>query len=167
MNKFIAIIICSLTLSAAGQEVEKYFEKGVKLINEQKFEEATQELSKALDSDPSHVNSRIKRAFAYSMMQNYDAAIEDYGMVLAERPELHNVYNSRGSAYMKNKQYYNAIKDFDKVIELDEKNSEAFNNRGFCKKHTGDSDGACQDWKTSKKMGNQEAKIILKNNRCK
>ena len=167
MNKLIATLFCSLTLSLAGQEVEKHFEKGVKLINEQKYEEATRVLTTALETDPTHVNSRIKRAFAFLMLKDYTSAIDDYSMVLEERPELHNIYNSRGSAYMKNKQYYNAIKDFDKVIELDEKNSEAYNNRGFCKKHTGDNDGACKDWKTSKKMGNQEAKIILKNNRCK
>jgi hypothetical protein len=28
-------------------------------------------------------------------------------------------------------------------------------------------DAACQDWTTSRKMGNAEARIILTNNRCK
>ena len=59
-----------------------------------------------------------------------------------------------------------AIKDFNMAIEIDPKNSEAYNNRGWSKKGLGDKDGACQDWKTSKKMGNEEAKIILKNNQC-
>lgn len=41
------------------------------------------------------------------------------------------------------------------------------NNRGWAKKFLGDKDGACKDWQTSKKMGNEEAKIILKNNQCR
>jgi hypothetical protein len=41
------------------------------------------------------------------------------------------------------------------------------NNRGWSKKFKGDKDGACKDWNASKKMGNDEAKIILKNNQCK
>lgn len=34
-------------------------------------------------------------------------------------------------------------------------------------KMLGDVKGACEDWNKSKKLGNEEAKIILKNNYCK
>ena len=74
---------------------------------------------------------------------------------------------SRGSAYNKTEQYKLAISDFTKVLQFDPKNQEAYNNRGWAKKFSGNKDGACIDWKRSKKMGNAEAKIILKNNKCK
>jgi hypothetical protein len=38
--------------------------------------------------------------------------------------------------------------------------------RGFSKKGMNDTKG-CEDWNKSKQMGSEEAKIILKNNRCK
>ena len=63
--------------------------------------------------------------------------------------------------------YEEAMKDFNEALEIDPKDQEAFNNRGFSKKGLGDKDGACKDWKSSRKLGNEEAKLILKNNYCK
>jgi tetratricopeptide (TPR) repeat protein len=74
---------------------------------------------------------------------------------------------SRGSAYNKLDQHGAAIADLDIAIELDPANSEAFNNRGWSKKALDDPDGACADWMESKRLGNPEARIILKNNHCK
>jgi tetratricopeptide (TPR) repeat protein len=76
-------------------------------------------------------------------------------------------YLSRGSAYSKLKKYDLAMNDFNKVLKFDASNYEAYNNRGFVKKAQGDFEGACKDWNYSKKMGNQEAIIILKNNHCR
>ena len=56
--------------------------------------------------------------------------------------------------------------DFNKAIELDPENQEAYNNRGYTKKFMGKTKEACDDWKKSKKLGNEEAKIIMKNNDC-
>ena len=44
---------------------------------------------------------------------------------------------------------------------------EIFNNRGFTFKGKGDIEAACRDWNTSRKLGNDEASVILKNNHCK
>lgn len=59
------------------------------------------------------------------------------------------------------------MRDFDTVLSIDPKDQEAYNNRGWARKALGDMSGACQDWRTSKKLGNGEARIILENNRCK
>ena len=67
---------------------------------------------------------------------------------------------------MKLKQYEKAMEDFNAILAADPENQEAYNNRGWCKKYLGDPAGACEDWKQSKKLGNSEAKIILKNNGC-
>ena len=53
-----------------------------------------------------------------------------------------------------------------KRIELDPRDQEAYNNRGFALKKLGRKDEACKDWNKSKKLGNKEAKVILKNNYC-
>ncbi len=71
------------------------------------------------------------------------------------------------AALNKQKKYKEAMADYDRVLSLDPKNTEAYNNRGWCKKWLTDTDGACADWNTSKRLGSEEAKIILKNNHCK
>ena len=59
------------------------------------------------------------------------------------------------------------LKTLIKPSKLTQKEPEAYNNRGFTKKLSGDLQGACADWNISKKLGNDEAKVILKNNHCK
>jgi tetratricopeptide (TPR) repeat protein len=76
-------------------------------------------------------------------------------------------YISRGSALNKLKRFQEAMSDFNKALELDPENQEAYNNRGWAKKGLGDDKAACEDWKKSKKMGNEEAKIILGNSGCR
>ena len=94
-------------------------------------------------------------------------AITDLTAAIALKPENAWAYTSRGSAFAKLGQHDKAIADFDRVIQLDPKNEEAYNNRGWSRKALGDTDGACADWRTSQRMGNAEARIILKNNHCK
>jgi Flp pilus assembly protein TadD len=91
----------------------------------------------------------------------------DYSVTIDAQPEVIFSYQSRGSAHLKLGHSDEALADFNKVLELDPKNQEAYNNRGFVKKSMGDMDGACKDWYKSKKMGNDEAIIIIKNNRCR
>lgn len=91
----------------------------------------------------------------------------DFTKVINIKPDHRWAYTSRGSARNKTGQYSLAIEDFNKALELDPTDQEAYNNRGFSKKLAGDKAGACEDWNKSKKLGNEEAKIILKNNNCK
>lgn len=118
-----------------------------------------------IDSD--HINAYLQRGFCHSLMQQYDLAVTDFTSVVERKPDHAWAFTSRGSAYAKLGKHDLAIADFDRVLGIDPRNEEAFNNRGWARKATGDTEGACKDWKTSQRMGNAEARIILKNNRCK
>ena len=59
------------------------------------------------------------------------------------------------------------LKDFNRVLSISAKDTEALNNRGWTYQGMGKHDLACADWKKSKKYGNPEAKLILKNTNCK
>jgi tetratricopeptide (TPR) repeat protein len=101
------------------------------------------------------------------LQEKYDLAVADYTSLLRHAPNHVWAITSRGSAQNKLGNYDLAIEDFNRVLAIDPKNQEAMNNRGWSKKFKGDKDGACKDWNASKKMGNDEAKIILINNQCK
>ena len=150
----------------AQNEAAELVKQGLQKSNMGNHDEALTLYSKALETDPELLDAYVKRAYVNSILKNYDATIEDYNKILSIKPDLVIVYVSRGSAFSKLKQYDKAIADFDHALSLDKNNSEAYNNRGWAKKYQGDSDGVCEDWKTSKNLGNEEAKIILKNNKC-
>ena len=159
----VSLLITSTVLFAQTEELlhqaDNEFSKG-------QYENCIGTYGQVIQADPGNLNAHIQRGLALSITGNYEDAIADFSHVLSERPELVAVRNSRGTAYMKLKSYDKAISDFNEVLSSDNQNQEAYNNRGWCKKHKGDDKGACADWKQSKKLGNGEAKIILKNNGC-
>ncbi len=156
-----------ISLNSMAQTAEDDFKEGEARSKQRNFLAAISEYSKAIDKNPKFWNAYVKRAFCYGLTEQYDKAVEDYTVAIAAEPEKIYSYQSRGSAHYKLGHFEEALADFNKVLEFEPKNQEAFNNRGFVKKGMGDKEGACKDWYISKKMGNEEAKIIIKNNNCR
>lgn len=159
------VLLLSIT-GLNGQSAENLIEKGQRNVQNGHYEEALSYYNESIALMPENQDAYLKRAFVYSLLKDYEQAISDYSKVIDLNPTFALAYLSRGSAYNKLEKFELAISDFNKVIELDPENSEAYNNRGWSKKGLNDKKGACKDWKRSKKMGNSEAKIILKNNQC-
>ena len=155
------------TLLAQDSTATDHFKKGEVSYRNFNYAEAITSYSKAIEMDPSMTNAYLQRGFCLNMVKDYNGAIADFTKVIEMNPDHRWAYVSRGSAKNKAADYQSAVNDFNKALELDPTDQEAYNNRGFSKKMMGDKDGACSDWNKSKKLGNDEAKIILKNNYCK
>jgi tetratricopeptide (TPR) repeat protein len=121
----------------------------------------------AIEAGQEQVNAHLQRAFCHMLVSDHEAAIRDLDVVLAARPDHVQAYTSRGSAYAKMGRTDRAIADLDQAIALDPGNQEAYNNRGWAHRKAGDPKAACRDWQTSRKLGNPEAALILKNTPCK
>jgi tetratricopeptide (TPR) repeat protein len=164
------IFLFSNFLTSYSQDIEGMFNQGEQKKIAGDYHTAIGFYTKVLNSKPDHLNALLQRAFCHSIEKNYQGAIDDYTKVIAAHPEHVWAYISRGSANNKLKQFAIALPDFDKALSLNpesEEAQEALNNRGWAKQGLGDHDGACKDWNESKKKGNEEAKIILKNTHCK
>lgn len=153
--------------SGFAQDAESIFSNAERQFLENNYEEALQLYTEVIAIDGENMNAYLRRGFCQSALKNYDNAIEDYTVVITKHPDHPFAYLSRGSAYNKQESWQLALSDFDKVLSLDPKNQEAYNNRGWTKVGLNLYKEACKDWKTSRKLGNEEAKIILKNNNCK
>lgn len=152
--------------SAAATAPEELFRSGVKAYNMGNYSAAIGLFTQVINQEPEHLNAHLQRGFCHSLQEDYPAAIADFSAVIQRKADHLWAYTSRGSAYSKWGKPELAIADFDLVLGLDPENQEAYNNRGWAKKALGDQDGACADWNKSRKLGNAEAKIILKNNPC-
>ena len=172
--KTLLILITTITFSTLcySQDGESFFKKGELKFNAGKYKEAIADYNDAIKADPKVVNYYLRRAFCYGMEQKYELSIADYRKVIELKPEHVWAYINCGSANNKLKRYNDALADFNKALEIEPKNddamAEAYNNRGWAKDGLGDAKGACDDWKKSKKLGNDEArKVIMKNTHCK
>jgi len=148
-------------------DVERIYQAGERAYRAGDLTLAINLFTTVLDHDRDHINAYLQRGFSHSMNKNYELAVKDFSAVIARKPDHLWAYTSRGSALNRLERHAEAIRDFDAVLALDARNEEAFNNRGWAFKAQGDLDAACKDWKTSQRLGNSEAKIILSNTRCK
>lgn len=163
----ISAVLAQETASVTKVDAEATFKQGETAYRNGGYAKAIELFTQTLAIDPDHLNAYLQRGFCHSLQREYELAIVDFTSVIQRKPDHLWAYTSRGSAYGKSGRNDLAMADFNKVLELDPHNQEAYNNRGWAKKAMGDTKGACRDWKESRKMGNEEAKIILKNNNCR
>lgn len=168
------IFFYAITAMNAQAGSEKFIDsamvQGKIKYNNGRYEEAIKDFSIIIEADAKNIHAYLQRGFSYVLLKDFTHAIEDFSTVIQLEPEHEWAYISRGGAYNKLLEYNKAIDDFNAALALmpnDSEASEAYNNRGFSKKMLGDKVGACEDWHKSKKLGNDEAYIIIKNNRCK
>lgn len=154
-------------LPAFSQSGAQFFRAAEQKIRDADYNAAVELYTKAIEADSTNMNYVLKRGFACGLAARFEEAVLDYSSILNKMPDQIYALTSRGSAFNKLGKYEEALADFNRVLEIDPKNQEAFNNRGWSKKFLGDFEGACKDWHLSKRMGNEEAKIILKNNACR
>ena len=170
MKRLQTILISLFFIFSCGvyfaQDAKDLVRQGKRAQNMGNTEEAIEIYNQAIDLEPDFTDAYTARAYSYGFRGDHDLAIQDYTKVIELDPNNADVYISRGSGYNDMHKFNLALSDFNKAIELDPTNARAYNNRGFTKKGLGDKDGACKDWKKSKKLGNGEAKIILINNQC-
>lgn len=152
---------------ALAQGADQYVKQGDAQFESGDFQSARDHYTKALSQDPENLNALLQRGLTRSILKDYEGAVADYTSVLAKQPKHVFSYISRGSALNKLQRFEEALADFNQALALDPSNQEAYNNRGWAKNGLGRAQDACDDWKASKKLGNAEAPIILRNNRCK
>lgn len=161
------LAVTTLGLSASTSSTDSLYQAGERAYNSGRYDAAIAHFDRVLEMDENHINAYLQRGFCHTLLKKYDAAVQDFSAVVERNAKHLWAYTSRGSAYNKLGKYDLAMADFNRVLELDPRNGEAFNNRGWSKKFLGDKKGACKDWKNSARVGNGEAKIIMKNNQCR
>lgn len=165
--RLIIIALVLLSCLAKAQTAKDYFLQGKIHYNNARYEKAIEQFNHAIALDSSDANYFLQRGFCKGLMGEYESSISDFTQAYRLDPSNKFALVSRGSAKSKLDRHEEAIEDFNRAIALDPDYAEAYNNRGFALKAMGNHKAACEDWHTSKKKGNNEAAIILKNNRCK
>ena len=94
---------------------EKYKSEGNAFFQNNKFLEALQKYSAAIDLKVETKNNAVyysNRAFVNLKLENYGSTIEDANMAIKIDPEFYKAYYRRASAYLFLSKYTEALKDF-------------------------------------------------------
>ncbi len=118
---------------------------GAALAASGQFGPAIQELSKAIEIDPTNKNAYLNRSLAFFSTQQYARAVEDYTKILEIEPRNANIWYERGLCKNGIQQYQSAVEDFNKAISLDPGLGLAYLERAKAKFSLGDQAGARAD----------------------
>jgi len=110
---------------------EDAFDTGLKLIGQQRYEEAIQAFSTAIEIIPRDYQAYNYRGVAWALMGKYDKALADYNKALEIRPRYAEAYNNRGFARIQNGDLRNALNDYARALEINPFFVDAYNNKAW------------------------------------
>ncbi|MCQ2068414.1 MAG: tetratricopeptide repeat protein [Bacteroidaceae bacterium] len=119
--------------------------RGVMLARMERYEEAEQDLDRAIYLDPGDAGVYITRAMVRYFRDNLNGALADYDMSIMIDPASVTGHYNRGNLRAQIGDDNRAIEDFDIVIDAEPDNMLAIFYRGVLRDQTGDYRGAEQD----------------------
>ncbi|HSB56242.1 MAG TPA: tetratricopeptide repeat protein [Nitrosopumilaceae archaeon] len=108
----------------------KFFKKGIKLMADEKMEDAAQAFEQALRIDPGHVDSLIKLGYARFHLDDFSAAMQAYDQVLQIDVTNADAWNLKGLVHYETKNYEKALECVEKAIDSDPTDGMAWYNKG-------------------------------------
>ena len=133
------------------------------LLEEKDYENAIQQLNKAIQNNSNFTRSYNLRGNCYNNIQQYEAAIADYSKALEIDPKYELAWYNRGNTKKNLGQYEAAITDYSKALEIDPKNVDAWNGQGVAKTNLGQHEAAIADY--SKALEIDPKYVLVWNNR--
>ena len=119
--------------------------RGVMLARLERYEEAEQDMDRAIYLDPTSSGAYITRAMVRYFRDNLNGALSDYDMSIMIDPASVTGHYNRGNLRAQIGDDNRAIEDFDMVIDAEPDNLLAIFYRGMLRENTGDYRGAEQD----------------------
>ncbi len=110
---------------------EDAFDNGLTLIGQQRYEEAIQAFSTAIEIIPRDYQAYNYRGVAWALMGKYDKALADYNKALEIRPRYAEAYNNRGFARTQQGDLSNALNDYARALEINPFFVDAYNNKAW------------------------------------
>jgi len=141
---------------------EELYDAAMRKYQNYQFREAIDYLNHTIKLDSTNVKYYQLR---YVLLQNSfnqtDSALLDINRVIELEPSLWKAYFDRGVCLLLLDKSKEALLDFDRAIVLNEENAQSYYYRGNAKRKLGDMDGACQDWKKAKELGDTDGALLF------
>ncbi|REK27708.1 MAG: tetratricopeptide repeat protein [Planctomycetota bacterium] len=132
--------------AADGQEAAGHQTRGYILLLQRKFNEAVEELTKAVELNPNSLLAYQRRAAAQMELGNMEAALSDFGEVIRRAPNESHGYNNRAAVHLQQGRYAEAIADFTAALERSPGDFKILYNRGIARNAAKDFEGAVADY---------------------
>ncbi|MCB0163539.1 MAG: tetratricopeptide repeat protein [Anaerolineae bacterium] len=124
---------------------QEWYDQGVALFNQGRFDEALTAMSNALELEPD-AGIYHDRGAVYYNMGEYEQAIADFKTAVELSPSYRTGYLSLAKAYNRLAEYELAVENYSAAIELDDKNAVTISDRGVIYYNLEDYEAALADF---------------------
>ncbi len=131
---------------SGGLTAWDYRRRGVRLADDEKYEDAIKAYTKAIELDPTDSFAYCDRGYAYDELGQSDKAIEDFSKAIELDPTDSAAYNNRGITYQNRGELVKAIYDYSEAIRFNPTDSAAYSNRGIVYRMRGQYERAIRDY---------------------
>lgn len=114
----VLLLFTALFIISCGNTFEHHRDNGHKYYDQEKWDQAIQEYTAALELDTVNVEVLGSRGSAYTYKGMYNEAINDLTKAIELEPDNVLPYYNRSQTYIHMGEYDKAIADCDKIIEL-------------------------------------------------
>ncbi|MDR3615870.1 MAG: tetratricopeptide repeat protein [Candidatus Obscuribacterales bacterium] len=136
---------CDEAIASNSGNFKAYVDRAHAFFDLGNFALAAEDLSWALQLNPTDGRWFIWRAKCYSKLDKDDLAMADANQAIKMASDSVPAYLTRGDLFVKSKQYSQAIADYTKAISIDGKNAVALTKRAAAYKASGDETDAEKD----------------------
>lgn len=133
--------------SVASEGPLGMFERGQKLSQDGKYDEAVKSFDEAIRLKPQFPNAFVGRGKAYLQQKQFDHALQDFNEAIRLKADLPFAFIERGRLYNQLAEFQRAIQDFDEALRLNPNLVRAYEGRAVAKLKLGDRRGAASDRK--------------------
>lgn len=157
MKKALTFVSLIFSLLVSAQTSQDHLQNGISKHNQQNFEGAIKDYNLSIKADKDNRDAYYNRGTCELALEDFKTAIKDFNKTIEIDPSFVKAYYSRATVLVSQKKYIEALPDLDKTIELDQTFPNALTLRGQIRTQTGNKNGACEDFKTAKQIGDKHA----------
>ncbi len=129
-----------------------YYNLGRQYYENGKYQEAIEELQKAIDANPEYYEALVYMFLSYANIGDIDQASEYFTKAIKVKPKSSITYTIFAQALKKAKKSDDAAKMYETAIRLDEKNIDAYNALGIIYAEKGQYEKAEDIWSKASKI---------------
>ena len=134
-----------------------YYTQGLESCRKGDFKEGIEAFSKALQLNPSHVESLYNRAKAKFKLQLFDDCIADLTQAAAIAPSNPVLFSERAVVYYHKGLIQESLQDLDMAVELEPENPYRYASRAYIKDKSKDFEGALADYNKAVELDPNDA----------
>jgi tetratricopeptide (TPR) repeat protein len=123
---FLVLILSFLSFGLWGQNAKQFLKTGDEFLKVNKFEDAIQQYSKALEIESDLTKAYTQRAFSYSQLSRFKEAAEDYDRASVFIPKDETNFYNAADMYYRIDNNQSSLERLNKSLEINNRFIEAF-----------------------------------------